>query len=379
LRFNYIAFLFFLYSFRNPDSSSNMVDAATIEKLEAGWQKLQDATDCHSLLKKYLSRDVLDKLKNLKTGLGSTLLDVVQSGMENLDSGVGIYAPDAESYTLFSDLFDPIIEDYHVGFKAGDCHPPRNFGDVETLGNLDPEGQFIISTRVRCGRSLEGYPFNPCLTEAQYKEMEDKVSSTLSSLEGELKGTYFPLTGMTKEVQQQLIDDHFLFKEGDRFLQAANACRFWPTGRGIYHNVDKTFLVWCNEEDHLRIISMQKGGDLKAVYSRLVNAVNEIEKRLPFSHHDRFGFLTFCPTNLGTTIRASVHIQLPKLAADRSKLEETAGKFNLQVRGTRGEHTEAEGGIYDISNKRRMGLTEYDAVKEMYDGLQELIRMEKEA
>lgn len=66
---------------------------------------------------------------------------------------------------------------------------------------------------------MEGYPFNPCLTEAQYKEMEDKVSSTLSGLEGELKGTYYPLTGMTKEVQQQLIDDHFLFKEGDRFLQ----------------------------------------------------------------------------------------------------------------------------------------------------------------
>ena len=138
-------------------------------------------------------------------------------------------------------------------------------------------------------------------------------------------------------------------------------------------------MVWCNEEDHLRIISMQKGGDLKAVYSRLVNAVNEIEKKIPFSHHDRFGFLTFCPTNLGTTIRASVHIQLPKLAADREKLEETAAKYNLQVRGTRGEHTEAEGGIYDISNKRRMGLTEYQAVKEMYDGLKELIRLEQEA
>jgi protein-arginine kinase len=72
---------------------------------------------------------------------------------------------------------------------------------------------------VRCGRSLQGYPFNPCLTEAQYKEMEEKVSSTLSGLEGELKGQFYPLTGMTKEVQQKLIDDHFLFKEGDRFLQ----------------------------------------------------------------------------------------------------------------------------------------------------------------
>ena len=210
-----------------------------------------------------------------------------------------------------------------------------------------------------------------------YKEMEEKVSSTLSGLEGELKGTYYPLTGMSKQVQQQLIDDHFLFKEGDRFLQAANACRYWPSGRGIFHNDDKTFLVWCNEEDHLRIISMQKGGDLGQVFRRLVKAANEIEKRLPFSHHDRLGFLTFCPTNLGTTIRASVHIKLPKLAFNLSKLEEVAGRYNLQVRGTSGEHSEAIGGVYDISNKRRMGLTEYQAVREMQDGILELIKIEK--
>lgn len=70
------------------------------------------------------------------------------------------------------------------------------------------------------------------------------------------------------------------------------------------------------------------------VFKRLVTAVNDVEKRLPFSHHDRLGFLTFCPTNLGTTIRASVHIQLPKLAADKAKLEEIAGKYNLQVINT---------------------------------------------
>ncbi|KOX79881.1 Arginine kinase [Melipona quadrifasciata] len=357
--------------------NSNMVDQAVLDKLEAGFSKLA-ASDSKSLLKKYLSKEVFDQLKTRKTSFGSSLLDVIQSGVENLDSGVGIYAPDAESYTVFADLFDPIIEDYHGGFKKTDKHPPKDFGDVDTLGNLDPASEFIVSTRVRCGRSLDGYPFNPCLTEAQYKEMEEKVSSTLSGLEGELKGSFYPLTGMSKEVQQKLIDDHFLFKEGDRFLQAANACRFWPTGRGIFHNDAKTFLVWCNEEDHLRIISMQMGGDLGQVYRRLVNAVNEIEKRLPFSHHDRLGFLTFCPTNLGTTIRASVHIKLPKLAANREKLEEIAGKFNLQVRGTRGEHTEAEGGIYDISNKRRLGLTEYQAVKEMHDGIAELIKLEKE-
>ncbi|XP_014237693.1 arginine kinase isoform X1 [Trichogramma pretiosum] len=361
----------------DDSKKGGMVDQETLDKLEAGFAKLQ-ASDSKSLLKKYLTKEVFDACKTKKTSFGSTLLDVIQSGVENLDSGVGIYAPDAESYTTFAELFDPIIEDYHGGFKKTDKHPPKDFGDVDTLGNLDPTGEYIVSTRVRCGRSMEGYPFNPCLTEAQYKEMEEKVSGTLSGLEGELKGTFYPLTGMSKETQQQLIDDHFLFKEGDRFLQAANACRFWPTGRGIYHNDAKSFLVWCNEEDHLRIISMQMGGDLGQVYRRLVTAVNDIEKRIPFSHNDRLGFLTFCPTNLGTTVRASVHIKVPKLAANKAKLEEVASKFNLQVRGTRGEHTEAEGGIYDISNKRRLGLTEYQAVKEMHDGIAELIKIEKE-
>ena len=81
--------------------------------------------------------------------------------------------------------------------------------------------------------------------------------------------------------------------------------------------------------------------------------------------------------SVGTTIRASVHIRLPKLAKNK-KLDEVAGKYNLQVRGTRGEHSESEGGIYDISNKRRMGLTEFEAVKELQNGILELIRIEKE-
>ncbi|KAH7637114.1 arginine kinase isoform X1 [Dermatophagoides farinae] len=366
------------YYYLKPSSCpKKMVDQATLSKLEAGFQKLQNAQDCHSLLKKYLTRDVLDQLKTKKTDMGATLLDVIQSGVENLDSGVGIYAPDAQSYKTFAALFDPIIDDYHKGFKPTDKHPQTDFGNIEHFVNVDPKNEYVISTRVRCGRSLKGYPFNPMLTEAQYKEMETKVKGQLATFEGELKGTYYPLLGMDKATQQKLIDDHFLFKEGDRFLQAANACRYWPVGRGIFHNDKKTFLMWVNEEDHLRIISMQKGGDLKEVFGRLVKAVKHIEQKIPFSRDDRLGYLTFCPTNLGTTIRASVHIKLPKLAADRKKLEEVAARYNLQVRGTAGEHTESVGGIYDISNKRRMGLTEYQAVKEMQDGIIELIKMEK--
>lgn len=81
-----------------------MVDAATLKKLEDGFAKIQ-ASDSKSLLKKYLTKEVFEALKNKKTSFGSTLLDCVQSGFENHDSGVGIYAPDAEAYSLFSDLF----------------------------------------------------------------------------------------------------------------------------------------------------------------------------------------------------------------------------------------------------------------------------------
>jgi protein-arginine kinase len=358
-----------------------MADADTIKKCEEGFKRLQEAKDCHSLLHKYLTKDVLDKLKGRKTKLGATLWDVIQSGVVNLDSGVGIYAPDAESYTTFKELFDPVIQDYHNGFKPTDNQPPVDLGEkhLKELPDLDPEGKFILSTRIRCGRSLAGYQFNPCLTEANYLEMQAKVKKVFDEIsDPELQGTYYPLDGMTKEVQNQLIQDHFLFKEGDRFLQAANACRFWPKGRGIFHNKEKSFLVWCNEEDHLRIISMQKGGNVAQVLDRLIRGVRTIESKLPFSRDDHLGWLTFCPTNLGTTVRASVHVALPKISA-KPDFKKVCEDMKLQPRGIHGEHTETTGGVFDISNKMRLGLTEYEGVKHMYDGVKKLIEMEKAA
>lgn len=92
-----------------------------------------------------------------------------------------------------------------------------------------------------------------------------------------MKGKFYPLEGMTKKDQDQLIADHFLFKEGDRFLKACGLNRDWPSGRGIFHNDDKTFLVWVNEEDQLRIISMEKGADILKVFDRLCRAAAHIE------------------------------------------------------------------------------------------------------
>lgn len=346
--------------------------------LETGFMDLEQDDGCKSLLKQCMTRDIFNSIKELKTPLGSTLLDCIQSGLENRDSHVGIYAADPEAYNVFADLFDPIIEEYHMGFGKDAVHPELNWGDPATLTNLDQSNKYVLSTRIRCARSIEGYPLVGKMAEQQFRDIMAQVQTVVENLEDEYRGPFCPLLGMSKEVQDLMIQDHFLFEPSDRYLQAARASRFWPQGRAIYHSEDKTFLVWVNEEDHMRIISMQPGGDIGTVYQRLKNGVDTIGENIKFVRHSRLGYITFCPSNLGTTIRASVLIKLPQLGADCTKLQETAAKYNLQVRGTKGENSEAADFVYDISNKRRLGLNEFDAVKEMATGIEEIIRLEQE-
>ncbi|XP_023161240.1 arginine kinase-like [Drosophila hydei] len=356
--------------------SYSMAPCEILELLEAGYQRLAES-DSQSLLKKHLTKSIFDKLKTKVTpSYCSTLLDCIQSGLCNHDSAVGIYAPDPEAYKTFADIFDPIISDIHKGFGKANKHPASCYGYGADFPNLDPEQKYVVSTRVRCARSIQDFPFNPCLSEEDYRNLECMISKVLLTFCHEHSGKYLPLKGMDKEVQKKLIDNHYLFKEGDRFLQAANASRFWPTGRGIFMNRDRTFMVWVNEEDHIRVISMERGGDLGRAYERMIIGLESLAFSLKFSCDKRLGNLTFCPSNLGNTIRASVHIRLPHIGKDKAKLEELAGKHNLQVRGTSGEHSEAKDGVYDISNKRRMGLTEYQTIGEMHKGISALIEAE---
>ena len=355
---------------------------AEVRDIESAFKELQHS-DATSLLRKHLTRDVLEQVKYRRTRHGATLMDVIRSGVENLDSGVGVYAPDGDAYTVFAPLFDPIIDEYHAGFGPNDRQPPVTFGHpkqlTKMLGNLSRLGKYVISTRIRTARSLEQYPLNPLMTQDDYLGMEREIVDVLTGLTGDLAGRYYPLDRMSSKDKKQLIEDHFLFKEGDRFLQAANASRHWPKGRGIFHNDAKTFLVWISEEDHLRIISMEQGGNVTSVYARLVTALVNLGKHLRLRRDRRLGSVTFCPTNLGTAIRASVHVRLPRLGRDPQELRRRCDELKLQVRGVHGEHSDSSDGVFDLSNKRRLGLTEIDAAMEMYNGVSQIIELEKNA
>ena len=327
-----------------------------------------------SLLDKYLTPELKAELSGLKTSNGVTLDDIIRSGRKNPDSSIGVYAGDAEAYALFALLFDLIINEYHQ--YGHDGRHARDFDPSHLrVAGFNATDERIVSTRIRVGRNIDGFAFPPAITAERRAALEQQVVEALQSLSGDLAGTYYPLAGMDESTRQQLVADHFLFKQGDRFLESAGINRDWPQGRGIFHSADKRFLVWVNEEDGLRIISMQKGGDVFAVFERLSRAVRALEEKLTFAYDEHLGYLSSCPTNLGTALRASVHVKLPKLSK-RADFKELCLELGLQPRGVHGEHSDSEGGIYDISNRRRLGVTEVEGVQTLCDGVTKLLELE---
>lgn len=336
-----------------------------------------------SLVKKYLTEEIWNKYKDHKTKTCDfTLEKCIKCSIELDNQHNGIYAGDHDSYHDFKDLFDPIILDYH-GLKEGFSH--KSDMDASKVSGSTSDDAKIHSTRIRVGRNIEGFGLSPGITKEQRQEMEKLMIKAFESLEGEFAGTYYPLTGMEEATRQKLVDDHFLFMSGDPNLIIAGMERDWPEGRGIFHNKDKTFLVWINEEDQLRIISMQKGGDINEVFKRLSEGIGLIESSIKknsgkvFSLDERYGYITSCSTNLGTGMRASVHIDLPGWAKEgNDKLKARCNELSLQPRGTRGESGGMTGHTYDISNKHRLGYSEVQLVQNMIDGVNKLVEEDKE-
>jgi len=331
-----------------------------------------------SLCAKYLTKDMWTKYHDKVDASGVSFKQCVFSGCQNVDSGIGVYAGSEDSYTAFSDFFDKIVQDYHK-HSPTDKHISDMDASTLQCPPFDEERAAMIkSTRIRVGRNLAEFPLGPGITNEQRDDIMAKVVEACNSFDGDLAGTFYSLDTMDEATQKQLIDDHFLFKEGDRFLEACGLNRNWPKGRGIFHNAAKTFLVWVNEEDQLRIISMQQGADIGAVFERLSRAATKIEQVARFAHNDHLGYITSCPTNLGTALRASVHIHLPNLMGDWPRFEGIADQWNVQIRGSRGEHSDTSDGIFDISNRRRLGRSEKDLVQDMYSGVKAMMDAELE-
>lgn len=351
-------------------------------------------------IKEFLTKEMYDKYKDEKTALGVTLDKCIKGGIDRVQLGeswnvgkVGLLFGDAECVTKFEDLVKPIMIRRHNNPHLP--HPPPNLDGSQLLdhaGLIDES--YVISTRVRTGRTISGFPLPPSIGADQRKELEAIVVSALLGLEGNMKGDYYPLAGsntyapkpngIDKETESRLISDHFLFQEPDEpMLLSWRMERDWPHARGIYHNEEKSALVWVNEEDHLRIISMEKGYNIRAVFDRFATLVKAVEaacvssgRKLEIS--ETYGNILSCPSNCGTGLRASMMIKVP-LASKQENFKQWCADRNLQARGSGGFASAAQDdGIRDVSNVDRMGKDEVTLVNEMIQGVADLVKWEKE-
>ncbi|CAO1377436.1 unnamed protein product [Diamesa hyperborea] len=282
---------------------------------------------CESMLKNYLDKEVFEHTKDLKSNGRGSLLDNIKSGLDNHDFPVGVYASDPDAYLCFSELYDPLLEELH-DTTQDTKHPVEiDWGDMELFEDLDETGLFIKRIRVTCRRALDGYSFASKLKVEEFQEIMNKIQPVLENItDNELKGTFYALDGIDPTIAAGLKKDGVMFtKDEDKFLLSANGYRCWPAGRAVFVNEARTFQVRINEEEHLQVISIEKGSNLKTCYQRLAKAMDIINQSdLTFAKDPRLGFFAFNPANLGNSIQVSALARLPKIMQpeNQEKMEE---------------------------------------------------------
>ena len=361
-------------------------------------EALPDLTNHNSFFSDVMKANpgLYDKLKDKKTSTGVSLGHCIKTGVDNPGhphiKTVGLVAGDEESYEVFKELFDPVISARHNGYGPDRTHPTNLNVDELSTTKIDPDGKYVLTSRCRTGRSVRGFRLPPCVSFEERRECEAVIVKSLLSLQGDLKGDYFPLAGsrsyapkpngMSLEKEEQLRSAGNLFQEPDSTLLLSSGCgRHWPDARGIYHNDDANLFVWVNEEDQMRIVSMEKGDNVQRIIERFSKATEQIQKCLKdqgyeFMHNDHLGWVLTCPSNLGTGLRAGAMVKVPKFSA-RSDFKNLLSQMGLQARGGGGVDSDAVGGIYDISNADRLGKSEVQLVNIFIEGVAQIIRWEQ--
>ena len=226
-------------------------------------------------------------------------------------------------------------------------------------GTNPTEGGIVISSRIRLARNLGGFNF---LCKCSDRDREEIQSLILAALNGsDLNGNYLyvHLDTMGPLERQLLVERHLISKH--------HAETEGP--RGVAFVRDESTSLMINEEDHLRMQVLFGGLDLEKAWKRINDLDDQLEERLEFAFHEQFGYLTACPTNIGTGIRVSVMMHLPalKITGEIERVFRAAKDMHLAVRGLYGEGTEATGDFYQISNQSTLGKTEEETVEEFRD------------
>ena len=248
----------------------------------------------------------------------------------------------------------------------------NNLSSYWMVGN-GRDSDIVISSRVRFARNVKGLAFPEKLTVQQEREFLNKISSL--NLTGEHNKTddfeFYDLSLIPREEKQVLVEKHMI----------SPAMALSEGVGGLLINAAETVSVMINEEDHLRIQSIYPAYSLREAYNKAQATAKWLEEEIPFAYSASYGYLTACPTNTGTGLRASVMLHLPALVLTKKagKILRSLEKYGFTARGLYGEGTEPAGNLFQISNQITLGISDEDIIRQLMEFTEEIIALEREA
>lgn len=225
----------------------------------------------------------------------------------------------------------------------------------------------MISSRIRLARNIKGIPFTGRMTVEQKKAVCTKVKEVASAIPG-YKFDYIDMENVTAIQAGSMVEEHLIS------VEFANN----REGEGLLLDRKHNVSVMINEEDHLRIQVLGRGEKLATLYETASEIDDALDEKLHFAFSEKLGYLTHCPTNLGTGLRASVMMHLPVLHESGliNKIINTVSQVGLTVRGMYGEGSEPAGCVYQVSNQITLGISEKDTIERLEDIVRQIARNE---
>lgn len=247
----------------------------------------------------------------------------------------------------------------------------NRFMQNAVTGWMIPHGEhsdIVMSTRIRLARNLREFRFPISFSDEQAEEVGRIVSKALLST-GEKGYSYTRMKELSSLERQVLVEKHLISP------QLAEAELFGA----VLLSEDETISIMVNEEDHLRIQCIYPGLQLESAYQKANETDRALEKKLPYAFDEEFGYLTSCPSNTGTGMRASVMLHLPALTMTRqiNRIIPAVSRLGMVVRGSYGEGSEAPGNVYQVSNQLTLGKSEKEILAELANIVSRLIAHER--
>ena len=241
----------------------------------------------------------------------------------------------------------------------------------EWLRGVGPVSDIVMSSRIRLARNLEKLPFATRANKTSQAEVLKIVKDGLATVASWGKFCVFEMSELDDVDRQFLVERHLISRE--------HASR--PDHRAVAIGQGEAISIMINEEDHLRIQVIQSGLNLRDAWARIDELDDELSTGIPYAYSTDWGFLTCCPTNTGTAMRASVMVHLPALVMSKqiNKVLHTITKLGLTARGLYGEGTEASGNFFQISNQVSLGRAESEIIENLERILTQVIDHEKTA